>query len=67
MSDSAENEAGAGEKIPEIELIIKASTIDGKRKGACLFCQVNMMMLNYKIFSTNKLWSGVFHGFVSVG
>ena len=26
--------------IPEIELIIKASTIDGRRKGACLFCQV---------------------------
>ena len=29
-----------GEDIPEIELIIKASTIDGRRKGACLFCQV---------------------------
>ena len=28
------------EDIPEIELIIKASTIDGRRKGACLFCQV---------------------------
>ena len=26
--------------LPEIELIIKASTIDGRRKGACLFCQV---------------------------
>ena len=26
--------------IPEIELIIKASTIDGRRKGACIFCQV---------------------------
>ena len=26
--------------IPEIELIIRASTIDGRRKGACLFCQV---------------------------
>ena len=50
MSDAAENEAGAGEKIPEIELIIKASTIDGKRKGACLFCQVNMMMINLKYF-----------------
>ena len=31
--------AGDGE-IPEIELIIRASTIDGRRKGACLFCQV---------------------------
>ena len=30
----------AGENIPEIELIIKASTVDGRRKGACLFCQV---------------------------
>jgi hypothetical protein len=28
--------------IPEIELIIKASTIDGRRKGACLFCQVSI-------------------------
>ena len=26
--------------VPEIELIIKASTIDGRRKGACIFCQV---------------------------
>ena len=32
------DEEGAG--IPEIELIIRASTIDGRRKGACLFCQV---------------------------
>merc|ERR1719370_2089883 len=31
--------AEAAEDIPEIELIIKASTIDGRRKGACLFCQ----------------------------
>ena len=28
-------------EVPEIELIIKASTIDGRRKGACIFCQVN--------------------------
>ena len=27
-------------EVPEIELIIKASTIDGRRKGACIFCQV---------------------------
>ena len=34
-------EGGAGDgEIPEIELIIRASTIDGRRKGACLFCQV---------------------------
>ena len=44
MGDNNENEAG-GEKIPEIELIIKASTIDGKRKGACLFCQEYFMDL----------------------
>lgn len=30
---------------PEIELIIKASTIDGRRKGACLFCQEYFMDL----------------------
>ena len=42
----------SGENIPEIELIIKASTVDGRRKGACLFCQVkkvNMYILK-KIF-----------------
>merc|ERR1711971_628108 len=31
--------------IPEIELIIKASTIDGRRKGACLFCHEYFMDL----------------------
>ena len=31
--------------IPEIELIIKASSIDGKRKGACIFCQEYFMDL----------------------
>ncbi|KAL7637592.1 UNVERIFIED_CONTAM: hypothetical protein RMT77_012320 [Armadillidium vulgare] len=31
--------------IPQIELIIKASTIDGRRKGACLFCQEYFMDL----------------------
>ena len=30
--------------VPEIELIIKASTIDGRRKGACIFCQVDMTL-----------------------
>jgi len=37
-------ESGGGE-VPEIELIIKASTIDGRRKGACLFCQEYFMDL----------------------
>ena len=43
MSDTAEIQASGEntENIPEIELIIKASTIDGRRKGACLFCQVH--------------------------
>eukprot|EP00096_Caligus_rogercresseyi_P014852 TRINITY_DN7333_c0_g1_i1.p1 TRINITY_DN7333_c0_g1~~TRINITY_DN7333_c0_g1_i1.p1 ORF type:complete len:238 (+),score=94.97 TRINITY_DN7333_c0_g1_i1:177-890(+) len=31
--------------VPEIELIVKASTIDGRRKGACLFCQEYFMDL----------------------
>ena len=39
--DASSNENG--EDIPEIELIIKASTIDGRRKGACLFCQVHTL------------------------
>jgi len=34
-----------GGKVPEIELIIKASTIDGRRKGACIFCQEYFMDL----------------------
>lgn len=31
--------------VPEIELIIKASGIDGRRKGACIFCQEYFMDL----------------------
>jgi hypothetical protein len=31
--------------LPEVELIIKASTIDGRRKGACLFCHEYFMDL----------------------
>ena len=31
--------------IPEIDLIIKASTIDGHCKGACLFCHEYFMDL----------------------
>ena len=33
----------ADTEVPEIELIIKASTIDGRRKGACIFCQVKLI------------------------
>ncbi len=36
---------GVGGALPEIELIIKASTIDGRRKGACLFCHEYFMDL----------------------
>merc|ERR1712073_247258 len=43
--DSAEGGEASGANIPEIELIIKASTIDGRRKGACLFCQEYFMDL----------------------
>jgi hypothetical protein len=42
--DNGENSTGGGD-VPEIELIIKASTIDGRRKGACLFCQEYFMDL----------------------
>ncbi len=41
----AEAAAANGGNVPEIELIIKASTIDGKRKGACLFCHEYFMDL----------------------
>jgi len=37
--------AANGVNVPEIELIIKASTIDGRRKGACIFCQEYFMDL----------------------
>ncbi|XP_013788885.1 chloride intracellular channel exc-4-like [Limulus polyphemus] len=47
---SEENHDGSldgseSQDIPEIELIIRASTIDGRRKGACLFCQEYFMDL----------------------
>ncbi|XP_077485777.1 chloride intracellular channel protein 5 [Amblyomma americanum] len=47
MSDDHNNHEDMNEiqDIPEIELIIKASTIDGRRKGACLFCQEYFMDL----------------------
>jgi len=41
MAAEAEN----GFNVPEIELIIKASTIDDRRKGACIFCQEYFMDL----------------------
>jgi len=44
MADTANGNNQNGD-IPEIELIIKASTIDGRRKGACLFCQEYFMDL----------------------
>merc|ERR1712226_1133854 len=44
MASNTEEHNGAG-TLPEIELIIKASTIDGRRKGACLFCHEYFMDL----------------------
>lgn len=42
MSGDSNNDV---QDVPEIELIIKASTIDGRRKGACLFCHEYFMDL----------------------
>jgi len=42
-ANSLEDSSPSG--VPEIELIIKASTIDGRRKGACIFCQEYFMDL----------------------
>merc|ERR1711953_1510018 len=44
MASNTEEHNGGG-TLPEIELIIKASTIDGRRKGACLFCHEYFMDL----------------------
>ncbi|KAI5750308.1 hypothetical protein M8J76_014509 [Diaphorina citri] len=44
MMGDEENGVANGD-VPVIELIIKASTIDGRRKGACLFCQEYFMDL----------------------
>merc|ERR1711934_503970 len=44
MASNSEEHNGGG-ALPEIELIIKASTIDGRRKGACIFCQEYFMDL----------------------
>jgi len=40
-----DEETAADSDVPEIELIIKASTIDGRRKGACIFCHEYFMDL----------------------
>ena len=54
MGDTEGQAAEAsGENIPEIELIIKASTVDGRRKGACLFCQVMIERMLKQISSQN--------------
>lgn len=45
MADDSFQNGSANGDVPEIELIIKASTIDGRRKGACLFCQEYFMDL----------------------
>ena len=44
MASNNEEQNGSA-ALPEIELIIKASTIDGRRKGACLFCHEYFMDL----------------------
>merc|ERR1712061_366263 len=44
MASNNEEQNGSA-PLPEIELIIKASTIDGRRKGACLFCHEYFMDL----------------------
>ena len=43
--ETSTNGGTAAAAIPEVELIIKASTIDGRRKGSCLFCQEYFMDL----------------------
>ena len=61
--EAAEAVGESTENIPEIELIIKASTIDGRRKGACLFCQVRFSSnKKMKIERTDHLTPGVLHG-----
>lgn len=45
MADDGHENGTSNHVVPEIELIIKASTIDGRRKGACLFCQEYFMDL----------------------
>merc|ERR1711981_668540 len=44
-SDENTNANGAPANVPEVELIIKASTIDGRRRGACFFCHEYFMDL----------------------
>ena len=61
MGDT-EGEA-TGANIPEVELIIKASTIDGRRKGACLFCQVCFhpsFVKTKSMISRNTSWTCIY-------
>jgi hypothetical protein len=44
---NGDGEPASGGNIPEIELIIKASTIDGRSKGECLFCHEYFMDLYF--------------------
>lgn len=64
MGDT-EGEA-TGANIPEVELIIKASTIDGRRKGACLFCQVCFQSSTF-VKTKNQWFQGILHGLVPTG
>jgi hypothetical protein len=48
--------------IPELELIIKASTIDGRRKGACIFCQEYFMELYLLAELKTISLKVIFHG-----
>lgn len=41
----ADGQNGSSSTAPEVELLIKASTVDGRRKGACLFGQEYFMDL----------------------
>ena len=49
--------------IPEIELIIRASTIDGRRKGACLFCQVEGTV---SVFRNRIFFGEAYEGFYNL-
>ena len=66
MENGASGGSEAAEDIPEIELIIKASTIDGRRKGACLFCQVSVLMKVCRHSWLSQL-AGIFHGSIPAG
>jgi hypothetical protein len=56
------NSNGNVSGIPELELIIKASTIDGRRKGACIFCQEYFMELYLLAELKTISLKVIFHG-----